>query len=149
MTECRWITEVEKWFDGESADPQEVERHVDQCHACAAQLERLRLIRDGVEAVVERGTIDDPQLPAFMAGIRDRIDRPMRRRRGVWALASAAAAAIVMVAGFNVLMDRPPESLVTEVESFATELDGATVTTYLSDDGTATVWVSLPKEEVW
>ena len=151
MAECRWIRKVERWFDGESAESRAVERHVTACDVCAAHLTRLRTIRKTVETVAARETIGDPQFPAFMDGIRGRVERPVRRRhRGFWALASLSAAAlIVAVVTFTMLTGGPQEALATEVESCSTELEGATVGSYSSEDGTATVWVSMPEAGVF
>ena len=35
------------------------------------------------------------------------------------------------------------------VESFTTEIGGATATSFVSGDGTATVWVNVPDGDMW
>lgn len=148
MAKCSWIREVEKWFDGEAADAQAVERHLASCAACAAHVAQLRAVHQGVEAVAVRETIAEPQVPAFLDGIRERVEQPGGGRRGFWALASATAAALLIASVvFLGVTGGPSEVLATEIESYSTEIAGATVTSYVSEDGTATVCVSLPKEE--
>jgi len=147
MTRCRWTREVEHWIDGERGDPAAVEKHVAACEPCAAYLADLDRVRQGVQIAAVREAITDAQLPAFMEGIRERLEPPARRHRGFWALASLSAAALVVaLLAFSLLTGGPQEVLATEIESFNTELEGATVTSYLSEDGTATVWVTVPAE---
>ncbi len=149
MSECRWTPRVERWFDGESAEAEMVEQHLAVCAVCAEHLARLQVIRGGAEAVAVREAIGEPQLPAFIDGIRERVERPVRWRAGFWTLVSLSAGAlIVALSTLYLLTGGPQEALATEVESYSTELEGATVTTYLSEDGTATVWVSMPEKEL-
>ena len=147
MTECSWIPKVEAWFDGESPELEEVKCHIAACPECAALARRLQAVRGGVEAVATRETIADAQVPAFIEGIRQGIAPPARGHRGLWALASAATACVLVIFSvFTVLRGGPGDTLSTEVESYSTELKGATVSVQLSDDGAATVWVSMPEE---
>lgn len=148
MTSCRWLNEVGKWFDGASRDPQAVERHVASCAVCTAHWAQLRLLRDGVQAVAGHPEIADAQLPAFMEGIRGATLAPRRTHRGFWAVASACVTALIIASVvFYAFTGGPREVMATEIESYSTELAGATVTTYLAEDGTATVCVFLPREE--
>ena len=148
MDRCRWLKRVERWFDGESADAQAVERHVAACSICADHVRCLRALRDGTAAVAVPETINDLQFPAFLTDIHERIGQPRRSHRGFWALASAATAALIVAAAAFTLMTGGPQAVhAVEVESYATELEGASVCTYHTDNGTATVWVSMPKEE--
>ena len=156
MAECKWKSKAEQWFDGEGKQSPELERHVASCPECAAHVGQLRLVRDAVEAAVPREEIRDAQFPAFMAGVRDGIDATTRarglfrpRRGGLWAMASLAAASlIVAVSVMLVINDEPPKVDATVVEWCDTELDGATVG-YESDNGVTTVWVTMSKEDVW
>ena len=152
MAKCRRIREVEQWFDGELEGTGELERHVDGCPECAAHLEELRRFRTGVAATGAPEAIRDAQFPAFMEGIRERVEyRPFWRGR-LWALASVTAAAlIVAVSAFLVLTDGSPERVeATVVESCSTDLEGATVTSYASETGVTTVWVrTMSQEDVW
>jgi len=146
MSNCRWNKEVEAWFDGESAEPQAVEQHIAGCRACAAHLASLKAARNGVRAVAERHTIADAQMPAFMRGIREEIQKPSRGHRALWVLASAATACMLALFSiYAVVTSGPNDSLRTEIQSYSTELEGATVQTRLAEDGTLLVWVSMPE----
>ena len=152
MGTCRFQRKAERWFDGESNNRHEVERHVAECPDCAAWLEMLRETRAGVESVLGQVEISDAQLPAFLEGIREQIQGPRRRARtGLWALASVTAAALVVaISMMTIFSDGPaPVQAQTIVEQCSTELDGATTTSYYSEDGTATVWVNVPEGDMW
>lgn len=150
MDRCRRIREVERWFDGEIEENSELMQHIDSCPVCSARLEQLRRHRDAVNAVKTPQEIADPQFPAFMEGIRERVESAPRRHGGVWALASVATAAlIVAVSAFLVLTNGGPDKVeATVVESCSTEIEGATVTSYASDNGVATVWVNVAQDDI-
>jgi len=152
MDACRWMKQIEAYADGESGEQaQAIEAHVGACRICADYLAQLRRIRDGVSAVARRETIQDAQFPAFMRGIREGIELPAPAyRRGAFAILSfGMAALIVAVAAFAVLSGGPAPVKATEVESAYTDLEGATLNTYNSEDGVTTIWVTVGKDDVW
>ena len=105
-------------------------------------------MRAGVSAVARREGISDAQFPAFMRGIQDGIDAPRPRPAGLWAaLSLSTAALIVAVAVFAVFFGGTSPAQATKVESMSTELPGATVDTYRSEDGVTTVWITMSKEQ--
>lgn len=147
MSTCRWMPKVERWFDGERTESAAIEGHVAACPACATHLAWLREVRAGIETVSVRETIGTSQLPAFLDGIRGRVEQPARGHRGFWALASLSVAALVVaLAAFTLLTGGPTEVQATEIESIQTDLEGASVTTYMAEDGTPTVLVSVPRD---
>lgn len=147
MSKCLWTRKVESWLDGEFHDAAAVERHLASCTACAADAAQLRVIRERIKRSTSKETIAPAQLPAFLSGIRERIAQPEPRRRGFWAWAPLTIAAlIVALFAFSLLTGGPREALATEIESVHTDLEGATVTSYFSKDGTATVKVTVPME---
>lgn len=152
MDACRWMKQIEAYADGESGEEtQAIEAHVGNCRLCADHLAQLRRIREGVSAVARRETIQDAQFPAFMRGIREGIESPPpAHRRGVFAILSfGMAALIVAVAAFAVFSGGPAPVKATEVESAYTDLEGATLNTYNSEDGVTTIWVTVGKDDVW
>ena len=149
MPKCRWMPEVAEWFDGETDGEAKVAQHVAECPVCAAYLRSLRALRTGTESVALRPAIEEAQLPAFLEGIRIKTARRPRRHTGLWAFASAAAASVIAALSlFLVFTGGSRDVAATVVESAATELEGATVRVYESDD-TATIWVNVPGKEVW
>lgn len=158
MSKCSWDKDIQRWFDGESANVEAVERHLDTCGVCRARLEELQALRDAtqVQTALIPG-VADAQMNAFLSGIRQRIEEeavvssaPRFYWRRLWAYASLAAAAlIVAVSALVVFSPRPEKASATVVESVKTEVDGANVKTYKSKDGSATVWVNLPQDDVW
>jgi anti-sigma factor RsiW len=150
MRTCKWQKKVERWFDGETATHDGVGQHVAACPECSALVDRLRALREAAKASVARPIIDDPQFPAFMEGIRDRIQEPARHHRGLWALASVTAASMIVAASvLFILVGGPADVAATEVESATTDIENATVEFYSSEDGSATVWVSEGGGEMW
>ena len=146
MFKCRWIYSVERWFDGQHPEPERVRQHVETCSACARRLVELQELRAGVQGAVKREEIAEPQFPSFMQGIRDGIEVPRGRyHRGVWALASLTAAAlIVAVAVFMVFTNGPSTVDATVVESCSSDIKGAVVESYSSRNGVTTVWLKIP-----
>lgn len=155
MGKCRWTAQLEREFDGKETLGSDVRGHVETCPDCAEYLATLQRMRGAVRSVSSRQEIRDPQLGAFMSGIRERVETsPRGARLGWWAWSSIGAAAlIVAVFTFMVVSGGPaPVRAQTEVESVSTELDGAPVGDYSEEDGTATVctvWVNLPQGDVW
>lgn len=152
MHECRWNRRVERWFDGESREPEAVERHIETCGACQAAVTGLQRFRAGVKAVAVRQEIAPTQFPAFLEGIRERIDVPAHRHTGIWALASLMAASLIVAISLFAVFTGGPDPVGAEhsvVESASTEVEGATVETQNSTDGTrAIVWVHRPRKDV-
>lgn len=152
MRECRWSERVERWFDGESSEPDTIAQHVSECPACATAVKRLSLFRQGVKAVAVRQEIAPTQLPAFVEGIREGIERPARRRTGLWALLSLSAASLIVAVSLFAVFTGGPDPVVaqhTVVESASTEVEGATVKTQDSTDKkTAIIWVHRPQKDV-
>lgn len=117
-----------------------------------AYQEKLLRLREGTQQTAARTPeINDGQFGAFMAGIREGIEAPApRHATGFWASASLATAALVLVLSLLVIFYRPNEPVqATEVESAHTELDGAAVDCYDSPQGTTTVWVTMPENDLW
>lgn len=145
MFECRWTYDVERWFDGEHPEPDRVRGHVETCTACAERLTRMQEMRTGLQSVAKHQEIAEPQLNAFIEGIRERVESPGRSYRGIWALASLTAAALIAaIAAFTVLTNGPGTVDATVVESCYSEIQGATVESYSSKDGVTTVWLKVP-----
>ena len=98
MSACRWQKNVEAHFDGEAKHAARVEAHLEACPACAAYARQLAAMRAGAAVAARPGCIADAQFPAFMEGIRERIEAPRRGYRGLWAGLSLAAAAMIIAA---------------------------------------------------
>lgn len=152
MPECRWSKRVERWFDGESREPDSVARHLAGCSACAAYVARLERFRAGVRAVSVRPEVSASQMPAFLEGIRERIEAPRRRRSGWWAVVSLTAAAMLVAVSLFALVTGGPDPVKAEhsvIESATTDVEGATVETKDSTEGNrAIVWVHVPRKDV-
>jgi hypothetical protein len=139
---------LERWFDGEAAepDPAVLKRPSTQTH-----LDALQQLRDAVQSVTVPATIDDAQFPSFMAGIREQLETPVPRRvGGFWALASVTAAAlIVALSVYLVVSGGGASTTPTVVEATSTSIEGAHVESYSSDEGgTATVWFTPPERDI-
>jgi len=148
MFRCRWTRDIERWFDNEHPEPDRVRKHTETCPACAQRLERLQGMRTGVQAAAKQDEIAEPQFASFMQGIRDAIETPKGRHRGIWALASLTAAAlIVAIAAFMVFTNGPSTVEATVVESCSSEIQGAVVESYSSENGVTTVWLKFPADE--
>lgn len=140
---------VERWFDGELNELGEQDAAVFSRPECQAYLEGLRQVHEGIEAVAEDQRIEDAQLPAFMAGIRDGAQRRAPAMRRMMALASVPTAAlIVAVSMYAVFRGAGGDDARTVVEAATTEIEGAQVELYYSDDGTATAWVTRPDKDL-
>lgn len=136
---------VEAWFDGETAVDAPA---TPQAEAHAAYLAKVRKGAETRKAVPE---IRDEQFDAFMSGIREGIQaRPASRfSGGFWALASAAAAAVIVATSAMIVFTGGPAPVqATEVEAYSTELEGATVDVETSEDG-GTVWITVTTEDLW
>lgn len=150
MASCRYEQTVARWFDGETVDETAVRSHLDACARCRAYLARLKGLRARVAQTKTGARIEDTQLPAFLRELEQRIDVAPARRVGVWAMASVGAAAIVVaVSVLSIFSSGPKPIEATVIEHASTDIDGATTETYITDDGTATVWVNLPEGDLW
>jgi len=145
MFRCRWTYDVERWFDGEHADPEAVKRHLETCERCAELLADMQTLRSETPGLATRHEIREPQLDAFIASIRERVEAPRRSYRGLWAFASIAAAALIVAAAVLVIISGGPGKVdATVVESVSSEIQGATVESYSSKNGVTTVWLKVP-----
>lgn len=111
----------------------------------------MRLREGAQQAAAQTPEISDGQMGAFITGIREGIEQPAPSHvKGMWATASLVAAALVLVLSLLVIFNSPNEAVqATEVESAVTELDGAAVDCYDSPQGTTTVWVTMPENDLW
>ena len=149
MDKCRWINAVERWFDGETSDAEPVMAHVAACPVCAAHLAQLQTLRRGVAALVTHEEIADAQFPAFVTGIRQGLERPPYYRR-FWTFASVTAAALIVAVSALLMFTGGSKTVdATVVESCSTEVAGATVTSYASENGVTTVRVEMSQDDLW
>ena len=149
MAKCRWIHRVERWFDGEDSTAA-VSEHVRACATCKDHVETLRAMRSAISEEAKHEAIGDAQFPAFMAGIRDQVSAPRGRVAGLWAYASLTAAALVVALSAFVIFSGGPQDVdASVVESATSDIEGAEVDVYSSENGTATVWVNLTGRDVW
>lgn len=149
------ITEqmLEAWFDGRlPADA--IEEHA-LSPALKGHLALLRALRNGAQASAEAmpHAINDAQLPAFLAGIREQAEGEPAGLRwpSLWAYASVAAAAVVVALSTLFIVAGGPEEVKaqSEVQTYSSELEGATIDAYTSDNGTAVIWINAPEADVW
>ncbi|MBI4558940.1 MAG: hypothetical protein HY706_15260 [Candidatus Hydrogenedentes bacterium] len=148
MVKCHYEEQIERWLDGERVDAAFCERHVTTCPTCAARAAQLKLVRAGVGAVATHEEIRDAQFPAFLNGIRERLETPARHHYGLWALSSVSLAALIAAFSAFLLMTGGPRPA-SAVESATTELEDTEVTVYESENGTPTVWIHKAEEDLW
>ena len=156
-TQCVHQSEVERWFDGEAKDASSkdasskyassVESHVASCESCRRHLAFLKECRAAIEAMPASPVISDVQMSAFLEGISEGVHRPRRGLTGIWAMASAITAAVIVAISMMTIMSTGPEPVgaESEIETVSTEIDGATVEIIEDDDETPTVWLHLPE----
>ena len=153
MKSCRFESKVEQWFDGESDDAASVELHLSRCTACADYVKILQFTREGALAMTgSRPQISDTQWPSFVSGIREEIETHQNRyNRGWWAMASLVSASLVVATSvfYMITGGQKPVVAETTIESYSTEIDGATTKSFYTENGTATVWVNLPEGDMW
>jgi len=148
MKHCKYARKIEALFDGEQEATPELDRHLAACPVCAALLAELKRLREGVCGILKPGAVEDPQLPAFMAGIRDQLDAPPARSRSIWAVTSLVTAAMVVaLATFAMIKGGPDPVRATEVE-VSTEIEGAEVGWYDSDDDSITIWINVAEDDL-
>jgi len=154
MSTCKFETDVERWFDGETTSLTNVEAHIRECARCSETLELLKMTRQGVENLASNEEIADAQIPAFLDGIHEGIEGGTTTSyRSRWAFFSLAAAALVVtVSSISVMPfspDRVGAEVETEIESVTTDIEGATTESFHTDNDTPTVWVNLPDGDLW
>jgi anti-sigma factor RsiW len=153
MKTCNWEQRVERWFDDPSTDSEEVQAHVDGCRHCREQLELLRAMRAGVQAMADCPDVSDGQFPAFMAGVQDGLEPPRRRFGGLWALTSLTAAAFIVAISASVIFAPSTNNAVragTEVEEAVSDLDDTRVQVWSDKKSGATyVWVDDKSGDMW
>jgi hypothetical protein len=142
MAACQWLEKVDRWFDGEHRDDAPLKDHLASCAACREHLRGLEWLRTGMGAVVAHPEIQDAQMPAFLAGIRDGIDKPQRHWRGLWAYMSLAAAALIVAVSTLMLLPGGSDEAMATVESAVTELKDGQVHVDVRA-GTTTIWVEV------
>lgn len=132
MSTCKYEKKIERWFDGELPDTAgAIAQHVTECPVCTRYFAFLKRTRGAVESTSTAGAINDAQFPTFWASIEENIQcTPVRRRsRGVWAVASLGAAALISAAAvtsiFGTLGGGAPEvSAETEFIQVDSDLPG-------------------------
>ena len=159
MSSCRRTKDIAAFFDGALQEDTQrilgIEEHLAACPECAAYLKRLQVMREGAAAITERQGVADAQFPAFVNGIYERLEAPspLPAKAGIGrllALASLVAAALIIsAAAFTLFSAGPAPVSATEVESISTDLEGATVDWYDSEDGTTTLQVNIAEDYVW
>ncbi len=144
MSTCQYLERVERRFDGEMTGSREFEEHLAGCPECTHRLEDLKALRTAIEFTKARVEISDAQFPSFMQGIEDEIEPPRRRQVGLWAVASAFAAALVVALSLISILSPGPEPLqAVTIEEASTEIEGATTSVYVNEE-TTMVWINLP-----
>lgn len=105
MSECQQSEKVSTYHDGEMpADSrQEMERHLEQCPRCRAELEELR------ELSASLGALPSPQAsPAVLARLHRQVDQLAARSIYRLMEAGAAAAAAVLITCTVALLRQTP-----------------------------------------
>lgn len=151
-THCGFGERVERWFDGELADAEGIRAHLAICPACTRQLAALERMRAGFAVRKAVPEIADAQMNAFLRQLRDGVETaPAARPLRFWTMLSAAAAALVVVVSLISIVQPAPKPIeATVIERRSTDIEGATTTVTVSDDGTTTtVWVNVPEGDMW
>ena len=143
MKPCKYRAEIERWFDGESIRDGFAEAHLDTCAGCAKHLRFLESSREAVGAVAQRAEIADSQFAAFMDGIHRETSQRPRYHRGLWTLASAVSAALLIALSIFAVVT-PGKAPAIAVDHYETGVDGASIELLYSGDDTPTVWVNMP-----
>ncbi|MBX7259055.1 MAG: hypothetical protein K1Y02_22015 [Candidatus Hydrogenedentes bacterium] len=112
-----------------------------------AYVTNLQRMREGVRAVADVPEISDIQFNAFMAGIREQIEAP-QSRRGFWALLSLSTAALLVALSVFVVFMSDHGNSESKVEAATTNLQGATVNSYVTPDGNPVIWISTASRDV-
>jgi hypothetical protein len=131
-------------FDGEIALSEAERDALLQDPERARYAEALPALRSGAQAAARvTPRIEDAQMGAFMAGIREGVATPEHApHRGFWAAVSLTAAAMVIAVSTFIVLDGGPQAVqANEVESISTDLEGARLDVYDSDEGITTIWI--------
>lgn len=148
-TECTFGERVERWFDGELAEGEQIRVHLAICPACREHLALLERMRGAIQAQ-ETPVLADAQMPAFLHELRGRVEQKPARSFNLWAMVSACAAALIVSISLLSIFSTGPQPIeATVIEEVSTDIQGATTESTVSDDGTATVWVNLPEGDLW
>lgn len=142
---------VAAMFDGEAPETAELKALLDADPELAAYYAGVQRLREGAEAVRGEAEIGDAQFPAFMRGIRDGIEQPVRGgHRGFWAVVSMGAAAMLAAISAIVVMTGGPSEVRahTVIEEVSTDIEGGVTSSFISEGGTATVWVEAPAKDI-
>ncbi len=149
MSTCQYLERVERWFDGEVTGSQGIEEHLAGCPECTRRLEDLKALRTAIESTKARVEVSDAQFPSFMQRIEDEIELPRRRHVGLWAVASALAAALVVALSLISIVSPGPGPLqAVTIEEASTEIEGATTESVYVNEETTMVWINLPDGEM-
>lgn len=145
---CTHQLDVERWFDDEQPANPKIESHLSECTSCFDHIAFLTTCREAVNALPETPSIEDAQMPAFLSGIAEEVHAPRRSRTGMWAMASLSAAAlIVAVSMMTITSEGPvPVSADSVIETFSTDIDGASAEVFYTDSHTPTVWLNAPED---
>ena len=139
----RWQQEVASRFDTEGMERSKGKTPEERAYVTA--LERLRA---GAHAVATHAEIRDAQLPAFIHGIREGIQTPPGGYRRVWALLSLSTAALLVALSAFLVFTWHKDETASVVEAASTQIQGATVSSYSQEDGSAVVWVRIPRRDL-
>jgi anti-sigma-K factor RskA len=144
------LLKLEAMFDASPADPALEGAATDS--ECAEWLHHLRMLHAHGERVQQATpVIEDAQFNAFFAGIQDGMQESAPAgvfRRGWWAIASLSAAAVLVAFSAFWMMTEGPQPVNAEVEAASTEVEGATVECYDTEQGVPTVWVTLAEDDL-
>ncbi|GMU93699.1 MAG: hypothetical protein AMXMBFR4_27570 [Candidatus Hydrogenedentota bacterium] len=140
----KWQKDLAQQFDHDGMDALS---SASLTHEEQEYLSTLQRLRDGVQEIKTTPEITDAQFSAFMSGIREGIEARPTGYRGLWAAVSMVTAALVIAFSLFAVLDTFHQrgklpAVQAEVEKATTEIQGATVNSYTSDDGTAVVWVN-------
>lgn len=153
MFENKQLMKVEALLDGETQYAAGAEEILVRDPKAAAHLEAMRHLRGALELRPSVPVIADAQFSAFMAGIRDQIEAPAAASGGAhrswWAMASLAAASLLVAASALYIFSGGPEPVrASEVESVSTDIAGATTGYEYAPDGNTTVWIEIAEDDL-
>ncbi len=141
--------EIQRCFDNASADA-ELARILEAHPYARPYVDELKAMRAGAALLAGQApAIQDTQMHAFLAGVREGVEAAPQGHRGLWAaLSLTAAALIVSFSAFMVMAGQPRDVRATVIDSAETEIENATVRWAVEDDGVATVWIEQVQEDI-
>ena len=147
--QCSYQQDVERWFDDEHNESDSLRSHIESCESCTAHIAFLTECSEAIAQMPEAPMIADAQMPAFLEGISDEVHAPRRRFTGLWAMASALTAALIVAISTMTMVSTGPDPVAadTKIETAITDIEGATVEILDADSTTPTVWLRLPEGE--